>query len=343
MVHSKVVIIGSGPAAHTAAIYLSRAELSPVLYEGMLANGTAAGGQLTTTTDVENFPGFPDGVGGQELMEKMRKQSERFGTEIITETISKLDLSQRPFKMWTEWNDAPGSEPARTADAVIIATGANARRLNLPGEETYWQNGISACAVCDGAVPIFRNKPLYVIGGGDSAAEEAMFLAKYGSSVTVLVRRDKLRASKVMAERLLAHPKCNVRFNTVATEVIGENKPNGLMTHLRVKSTVDDKEEIVDANGLFYAVGHDPANGLIKEQVKLDEDGYIVTQPGTSYTSIEGVFACGDVQDKRYRQAITSAGTGCIAALDAEKFIAEAGEAQPTVETNDGYKTNPAL
>jgi thioredoxin reductase (NADPH) len=311
----------------------------------MLANGTAAGGQLTTTTDVENFPGFPDGVGGQELMEKMRKQSERFGTEIITETISRIDLSQRPFKMWTEWSDGPNDAPARTADAVIIATGANARRLNLPGEETFWQNGISACAVCDGAVPIFRNKPLYVIGGGDSAAEEAMFLAKYGSSVTVLVRKDKLRASKVMAERLLAHPKCKVRFNTVATEVIGENRPNGLMTHLRIKSTIDDKEEIVDANGLFYAVGHDPANGLVKDQVKLDEDGYIVTQPGTSFTSVPGVFACGDVQDKRYRQAITSAGSGCVAALEAEKFLAEGG-ASPHVEVETGateYKSNPAL
>jgi thioredoxin reductase (NADPH) len=274
----------------------------------MLANGTAAGGQLTTTTDVENFPGFPDGVGGAELMDKMRAQSERFGTKIITETISKLDLSQRPFKMWTEWNDGPDNEPAHTADAVIIATGANARRLNLPGEEKFWQNGISACAVCDGAVPIFRNKPLYVIGGGDSAAEEAMFLAKYGSHVTVLVRRDKLRASKVMADRLLNHPKCTVRFNTVATEVIGDSKPNGLMTHLRVKSTTNDQEEIVEANGLFYAVGHDPANALVKGQLKLDEDGYIVTQPGTSFTSVEGVFACGDVQDKRYRQAITSAG-----------------------------------
>ncbi|KAJ5522292.1 hypothetical protein N7527_006407 [Penicillium freii] len=323
MVHSKVVIIGSGPGAHTAAIYLSRAELQPVLYEGMLANGTAAGGQLTTTTDVENFPGFPNGIGGAELMDNMRAQSERFGTEIITETISKLDLSSRPFKMWTEWNDDEGSEPVRTADAVIIATGANARRLNLPGEETFWQNGISACAVCDGAVPIFRNKPLYVIGGGDSAAEEAMFLAKYGSSVTVLVRRDKLRASKVMADRLLAHPKCKVRFNTVATEVIGEDKPNGLMTHLRVKDVVSNTEEVVDANGLFYAVGHDPANALVKGQVELDDEGYIVTKPGTSFTNVEGVFACGDVQDKRYRQAITSAGSGCVAALEAEKFLSE--------------------
>ncbi|KAJ6171205.1 hypothetical protein N7470_000272 [Penicillium chermesinum] len=317
MAHSKVVIIGSGPGAHTAAIYLSRAELQPVLYEGMLANGTAAGGQLTTTTDVENFPGFPNGIGGAELMVNMRQQSERFGTEIITETISKLDLSQRPFKMWTEWSDGPNDPPTRTADAVIIATGANARRLNLPGEEKYWQNGISACAVCDGAVPIFRNKPLYVIGGGDSAAEEAMFLAKYGSHVTVLVRKNKLRASKVMAERLLAHPKCTVRYNCVATEVIGEAKDNGLMTHLRVKNVTDDKEEVVEANGLFYAIGHDPANALVKGQLDLDEDGYIITKPGTSFTSVEGVFACGDVQDKRYRQAITSA---------AEKFISEIGE-----------------
>jgi thioredoxin reductase (NADPH) len=274
----------------------------------MLANGTAAGGQLTTTTDVENFPGFPDGINGSELMDAMRKQSIRFGTEVITETISRVDLSQRPFKLWTEWNDGPDNEPARTADAVIIATGANARRLNLPGEEVYWQNGISACAVCDGAVPIFRNKPLYVIGGGDSAAEEAMFLAKYGSSVTVLVRRDKLRASKAMANRLLAHPKVTVRFNSVATEVLGEQKKNGLMTHLRVKDTVTGQEEVVDANGLFYAVGHDPATALIKGQIDVDEDGYVATVPGTSVTSREGVFACGDVQDKRYRQAVTSAG-----------------------------------
>lgn len=301
-------VIGSGPGAHTAAIYLSRAELKPVLYEGMLANGTAAGGQLTTTTDVENFPGFPDGIGGSELMDGMRKQSERFGTEIITETISRLDLSARPFKMWTEYNDGADAAPVRTADAVIIATGANARRLDLPGEETFWQNGISACAVCDGAVPIFRNKPLYVIGGGDSAAEEAMFLAKYGSSVTVLVRRDRLRASKAMANRLLAHPKVTVRFNTVATQVLGENKPMGLMTHLRVKDSNSGQEEVVEANGLFYAVGHDPATALVKGQLELDSDGYVLTQPGTSYTSIPGVFACGDVQDKRYRQAVTSAG-----------------------------------
>jgi thioredoxin reductase (NADPH) len=305
----------------------------------MLANGTAAGGQLTTTTDIENFPGFPDGIGGSELMDAMRKQSIRFGTEVITETISRVDLSQRPFKLWTEWNDGPDKEPARTADAVIIATGANARRLNLPGEDVYWQNGISACAVCDGAVPIFRNKPLFVIGGGDSAAEEAIFLTKYGSSVTVLVRRDKLRASKAMASRLLANPKVTVRFNTVATQVLGEKKPNGLMTHLRVKNVVTGEEETLDANGLFYAVGHDPATALVKGQVELDEDGYIATKPGTSLTSVEGVFACGDVQDKRYRQAITSAGSGCIAALEAERFI---GESETNEEIPPAH-ANPAL
>lgn len=286
----------------------------------MLANGIAAGGQLTTTTDVENYPGFPKGIGGSELMDAMREQSERFGTTIVTETIDRVDLSTRPFKLWRE----DESEP-ETADAVIIATGASARRLGLKGEDKYWQNGISACAVCDGAVPIFRQKPLVVIGGGDSAAEEAMFLAKYGSEVTVLVRRGVLRASKIMAKRLLAHPKVKVRFHSVATEVLGEeDKPRGLMTGLRIQDVRTGEETVMAANGLFYAVGHDPATALFKNQgIDMDEDGYILTQPGTSYTSIEGVFAAGDVQDKRYRQAVTSAGSGCIAALEAGKFIAE--------------------
>lgn len=301
-------------------------------------------------------------------MEDMRKQSERFGTEIITETISRIDLSKRPFRLWKEWMDGPDEEPAHTADAVIIATGANARRLDLPGEETYWQNGISACAVCDGAVPIFRNKPLFVIGGGDSAAEEAMFLTKYGSHVTVLVRKDKLRASKAMASRLLANPKVTVRFNTVATQVLGEDKPRGLMTHLKVKDVVSGSEEVVEANGLFYAVGHDPATALVKGQLKLDSEEYIVTNPGTSYTSIPGVFAAGDVQDKRYRQAITSAGlfppfyycrfmgpaansrgdslgSGCIAALEAEKFLAEEESVEDSVQPPtevDQSKVDPA-
>ena len=204
MVHHKVTIIGSGPAAHTAAIYLARAEIKPTLYEGMLANGIAAGGQLTTTTDIENFPGFPNGIGGSELMEKMKEQSQRFGTEIITETISKVDFSKRPFKLWTEWNE--DAEPI-TTDAVIIATGASAKRMHLPGEDTYWQQGISACAVCDGAVPIFRNNPLAVIGGGDSACEEAIFLTKYASKVFLLVRRDVLRASTIMQKRVTNNEK----------------------------------------------------------------------------------------------------------------------------------------
>ncbi|KAL8781580.1 MAG: hypothetical protein Q9213_005930 [Squamulea squamosa] len=351
--HSRVIIIGSGPAAHTAAVYLSRAELSPILYEGMLANGIAAGGQLTTTTDVENYPGFPDGVGGQELMDKMRAQSIRFGTDVRTETISKIDLSKRPFKVWKEYNE--DKEP-ETADAVIIATGASARRLDLPGEDKYWQNGISACAVCDGAVPIFRNKPLVVIGGGDSAAEEAMFLTKYGSHVTVLVRRDQLRASKTMAKRLLAHPKVTVRFNTVAEEVVGEEGPRGLMTGMKVKDLKSGEVEDIKANGLFYAVGHDPATALVKGQVECDAEGYILTKPGTTYTNIEGVFAAGDVQDKRYRQAITSAGSGCIAALEAEKFLAELEDTpvtngiegdnevvKPTSSEAPEYRSNPLL
>jgi thioredoxin reductase (NADPH) len=267
-----------------------------------MANGIAAGGQLTTTTEVENFPGFPEAVTGQELMDKMRSQSERFGTMIVTETIAKLDLSKRPFEYATEWSP----DTIMTADAVILATGASARRLGLPGEDKYWQNGISACAVCDGAVPIFRNKPLVVIGGGDSAAEEAMFLTKYGSHVTVLVRRDKLRASAVMARRLLNHSKVTVRFNTVGVEVKGD--PKGLMSHIVVKDVATGGEETLEANGLFYAIGHDPANNLIRGQLKTDADGYVVTTPGSTLTSVEGVFAAGDVQDKRYRQAITSAG-----------------------------------
>ncbi|KJZ71531.1 Thioredoxin reductase [Hirsutella minnesotensis 3608] len=315
--HSKVVIIGSGPAAHTAAIYLARAELKPVLYEGFMANGTAAGGQLTTTTEVENFPGFPKGIMGQELMDNMRKQSEHFGTEIVTDTVTKLDLSQRPFRYSTEFNP----DETHTADAVILATGASARRLDLPGEDKYWQNGISACAVCDGALPIFRGKPLFVIGGGDSAAEEATFLTKYGSHVTVLVRRDALRASKTMATRLLANKKVTVRFNSQATEVRGGD--DGLMTHIVVRDNAKGTTEVVEANGLFYAVGHDPATGLVKGQLAMDGEGYIKTMPGTTMTSVEGVFAAGDVQDKRYRQAITSAGTGCMAALEAERFLTD--------------------
>ena len=317
MVHHKVTIIGSGPAAHTAAIYLARAEIKPTLYEGMLANGIAAGGQLTTTTDIENFPGFPNGIGGSELMEKMKEQSQRFGTEIITETISKVDFSKRPFKLWTEWNE--DAEPI-TTDAVIIATGASAKRMHLPGEDTYWQQGISACAVCDGAVPIFRNNPLAVIGGGDSACEEAIFLTKYASKVFLLVRRDVLRASTIMQKRVTNNEKIEVLWNTEALEAKGDGK---LLKSLRIVNNKTKEEKDLQVNGLFYAIGHIPATKIFADQLKTDEAGYIQTTPGTASTSIEGVFAAGDVQDKIYRQTITSAGSGCMAALECEKFISE--------------------
>ncbi|KAJ7166374.1 thioredoxin reductase [Mycena crocata] len=303
--HSRVVIIGSGPAGHTAAIYLARANLNPVLFEGFLANGFAAGGQLTTTTDVENFPGFPAGIMGPELMDKFREQSLRFGTQIITETVSKIDFSARPFRYWREMQE--DDEPD-TADAVIIATGASAKRLGLPGEDRYWQSGISACA---GAVPIFRKKPLAVIGGGDSAAEEATYLTKYGSHVYVLVRKGELRASKIMAKRLLNNPKITVLWSTVATECIGDGD---LLSSLKIRNLTTGEEKNLPVNGLFYAIGHEPATGLVRGQLQTDPDGYIITVPGTTQTSVKGVFAAGDVQDKRYRQAITSAGTGCMAA-----------------------------
>ncbi|EEQ39650.1 putative thioredoxin reductase [Clavispora lusitaniae] len=310
MVHHKVTIIGSGPAAHTAAIYLARAEVKPTMYEGMLANGIAAGGQLTTTTDIENFPGFPEGISGTGLMENMRKQSERFGTEIITETISKVDFSKRPFKLWTEWNE--DAEPI-TTDAVILATGASAKRMHIPGEDTYWQQGISACAVCDGAVPIFRNKPLAVIGGGDSACEEALFLTKYASKVFLLVRRDVLRASPIMQKRAMNHEKIEILWNTSATEAKGDGK---LMNSLDIINNKTKETSTLQVNGLFYAIGHIPATQVFASQLETDEQGYIKTVPGTAQTSVPFVFAAGDVQDKKYRQAITSAGTGCMAALD---------------------------
>ncbi|CAI4039482.1 hypothetical protein SMKI_08G1490 [Saccharomyces mikatae IFO 1815] len=315
MIHHKVTIIGSGPAAHTAAIYLARAEMRPTLYEGMMANGIAAGGQLTTTTEIENFPGFPESLSGSELMERMRRQSVKFGTNIITETVSRVDLSSKPFKLWTEFNE--DANPV-TTDAIILATGASAKRMHLPGEETYWQKGISACAVCDGAVPIFRNKPLAVIGGGDSACEEAEFLTKYGSKVYILVRKDHFRASVIMKRRIEKNPNIIVLFNTVALEAKGDGK---LLTMLRIKNTKSSVENDLEVNGLFYAIGHNPAIDIVKGQVDEADTGYIKTVPGSSLTSIPGFFAAGDVQDSRYRQAVTSAGSGCIAALDAERYL----------------------
>lgn len=336
--HSKVVIIGSGPAGHTAAIYLARANLEPVLFEGMLANGIAPGGQLTTTTDVENFPGFPEGVTGPEMMDKFRAQSERFGTQIITETISRVDLSSRPFKYWREGEE--GEEDFETAETIIMATGASAKRLNLPGEDTYWQSGISACAVCDGAVPIFRNKPLAVIGGGDSAAEEATYLTKYASHVYVLVRRGELRASKIMAKRLIAHPKVTVLWHTVATECKGDGD---LLQSLAIKNVQTGETKDLQVNGLFYAIGHEPATALVKDQLVTDTDGYIVTIPGTAQTSVRGVFAAGDVQDKKYRQAITSAGSGCMAALEAERLISEEEADDPSITAENVHVPSDAL
>jgi len=310
----KVVIIGSGPAAHTAAIYAARANLNPIMYEGFMAGGIAAGGQLTTTTEVENFPGFPDGISGPELMERMRKQSLRFGTTIITETISKVDFTSRPFKLWREGFE--NDEPILT-HSVIIATGATAKRLNIKGEDLYWQKGISACAVCDGALPLFRNKPLVVVGGGDSACEEANYLTKFGSIVYLIHRRDQLRASKIMQERTLKNPKIKIIWNTVVIEALGNN----VLQKVKLQNLKTNEITELEASGLFYAIGHKPNTEPFKGQIELDDDGYIITKPGTTQTNIPGIFAAGDVQDKKYRQAITAAGSGCMAALECEKYL----------------------
>jgi thioredoxin reductase (NADPH) len=296
-----LIIIGSGPAGHTAAIYAARARLNPLMFEGMFAAGVAAGGQLTTTTEIENYPGFLE-VPGPLLMDKMREQSLHCGARIITETVDKVDLSGRPFKVW-----ASGVE--YQAKALIISTGATAKRMHLPGEEHLWQKGISACAVCDGALPFFRNKVLTVIGGGDSAVEEASYLTKFASKVLLIVRRDVLRASKVMQERVKNNPKIEILFNTLPLEVLGEKSISGL----KVKNALTNAETTIPVGGLFYAIGHLPNTAFLEGQLELDEMGYIKTKPGTMKTSVEGVFAAGDVQDKVYRQAITSAGTGCMA------------------------------
>lgn len=318
MEHSveKVIIIGSGPAAHTAAIYNGRAELKPLLFEGFMAGGVAAGGQLTTTTEVENYPGFPEGITGPELMNQMRAQSVKCGARIKTETIERVDLSVRPFAVFTATDEY-------RADTLIIATGATAKRLSLPGEELYWQKGISACAVCDGALPIFRERPLVVIGGGDTACEEASYLSKYGSTVTMLVRRDVLRASKAMQHRVFSDPKITIMWNTEAVEAVGEQT----LTSLRVKNNTTGEEQLIEASGLFYAIGHTPNTAFLEGQLQTDETGYLITQPDSTRTNVPGVFACGDVKDKVYRQAVTAAGSGCMAALEAERHIVEfAGE-----------------
>ncbi len=307
-----LVIIGSGPAGYTAAIYAARANLKPVMFEGLQAGGVP-GGQLMTTTEVENFPGFPDGITGPQLMERMRSQAMRWGTECHTEDVIKVDFAQRPFTIISTDREVK-------ANSVIIATGATAKRLGLPSEKQYWNSGISACAICDGASPIFNGKELIVIGGGDSAAEEAVYLTKYGSRVHLLVRRGELRASKAMQNRVLNNSKITLHWHTEAVDVYGENNR---MTGIKVRNNQTGQVSEIRANGLFYAIGHQPNTGLFQNQIALDEIGYILVTPGTVATSVEGVYAAGDVQDHEYRQAVSAAGTGCMAALAAEKWLSE--------------------
>ena len=308
----KAIVIGSGPAAHTAAIYAGRAELAPLMFEGFMAGGIAPGGQLTTTTEVENYPGFPETIGGPDLMVKMREQSVKYGATIRTETVERVDLSKQPYSVFTA-----GAE--YTAMTVIIATGATAIRLDFPGESTYWQKGISACAVCDGGLPIFRNRPLVVIGGGDSACEEASYLSKFGSEVIMLVRRDVLRASKAMQNRVFNNPKITVRWNNNAIEAIGEQT----LTAVKVRNNKTQEEDVIEAGGLFFAIGHKPNTEFLGGQLEMDDTGYLITAPDSTLTAKPGVYACGDVKDRVYRQAVTAAGSGCMAALEAERYLAD--------------------
>lgn len=310
MKKAKVVIVGSGPAGYTAAIYAARANLEPVMFEGFFSG--PAGGQLMTTTDVENFPGFPEGISGPELVENCRKQAIRFGTHVLPEDVESLDLSKRPFIV-------KGKKHTYQADSVIICTGATANRLEIKGagDGEFWQKGVTACAVCDGAMPIFRNHELYVIGGGDSAVEEATFLTKFGSKVYIVHRRDALRASKIMQERALSHPKIEIIWNSVITEVLGDS----IVRQVRIKNLKTDHESLHKAAGVFFAIGHTPNTAFLEGQVDLHPNGYIKVVPGTCKTNVEGVFAAGDVQDHVYRQAITAAGTGCMAAMEAEHWL----------------------
>ena len=306
----ELVIIGSGPAGHTAAIYAARANLRPFMFEGYAAGGPA-GGQLTTTTEVENFPGFPEAVEGPELMRLFREQSARFGTEMVGEDVSEVDFSKRLFTVKSEDREVK-------TKAVIIATGATARRMGVPNEEKMWNNGMSACAVCDGALPFFRNQPLMVIGGGDTAVEEATYLTKFGSVVYLVHRRDELRASKIMQKRALENEKIEIMWNTVLEDAVGEQ----FVTGAQVKNVKSMEVKEIPVAGIFYAIGHTPNTQAFKGQIDLDESGYIKVKEGTQETSVEGVFAAGDVQDHKYRQAVTAAGSGCAAALEAERWLA---------------------
>lgn len=314
MKHVKLVIIGSGPAGYTAAIYASRANLAPVLFEGFFSG--PAGGQLMTTTDVENYPGFPDGISGPELMEQFRKQALKFGTEVYTEDVISCDFSKRPFYI-------KASNQELQADAVIISTGATAKKLDVPGarEGEFWQKGVTACAVCDGAMPIFRNKDLYVIGGGDTAIEEGLFLTKYASKVFLVLRRDVFRASKIMVERAIKHPKVEVLYEHVLEKIEG----NQVVTSVTLKHVKTQQLVKREAGGVFFAIGHEPNVAFLGNQLEKEETGYLKVKPGTTQTNIEGVFAAGDVQDHLYRQAITAAGSGCMAALEAERWLTAQG------------------
>ncbi|MFN0205681.1 MAG: thioredoxin-disulfide reductase [Planctomycetota bacterium] len=303
-----VVIIGSGPAGYTAALYASRANLSPLLFEG-----DQPGGQLTITTEVENYPGFPKGVLGPELMELFKHQAERFGTEIRIGRIDKVDFSKKPFQLWT----ADGERiESRT---VIISTGASAKLLSIESEDRLMGNGLSACATCDGA--FFKNKQIHVVGGGDTAMEEANFLTRYASKVTVIHRRESLRASKIMQDRAKANPKIDWIWNA---EIIKYIENNNRLTGARLKNTNDGSERDIPSDGVFLAIGHQPNTKIFEGQIDLDEKGYIQLK-GTTKTNVDGVFACGDVADATYRQAVTAAGTGCAAALDAERWLSHAG------------------
>lgn len=310
----KVVIIGSGPAAFTAAIYAARANLEPLVFEGFMSG--PSGGQLMTTTEVENYPGFPEGILGPVLMDNFRAQAVRFDTKVLTEDVESVDFSKRPFIV-------RGSTTTVEAESIIIATGATAKRLEIEGagDGEFWQRGVTACAVCDGAAPIFKNRPLYVIGGGDSAVEEAIFLTKYGSRVYLVHRRDQLRASKIMAERALKHPKIEVLWNSAIVKISGDK----IVQKVSLKDLTSGQTEERDAGGVFFAIGHQPNTQFLGGQIETNKVGYIVVKSGSTHTSCEGVFAAGDVQDPTYRQAITAAGTGCMAALDAERWLNEVG------------------
>lgn len=307
--HSKVLIIGSGPAGYTAAIYAARANLKPTLVAGL-----QPGGQMTITTDVENYPGFADVIQGPWLMEQMQKQAESVGTNMVHDIINDVDFSNRPFTCTGDSGDT------YTADAVIIATGAQARWLGLESEQKFMGFGVSACATCDGF--FFRDQNVALVGGGNTAVEEALYLTNHASKVTVIHRRDAFRAEKIMQDRLFANPKVEVMWDHVLDEVTGESDPPGV-SGARVRNAKTDATTDLDVNGVFIAIGHDPATAVFKGHVKMDDEGYILTAPNSTATEIPGVFAAGDVVDKVYRQAVTAAGMGCMAALEAEKFIAE--------------------